>query len=275
LSLQLHGLWRVREALTIPATTRIVELLSQRLPNSIFLQGLPGLGFVGKVTVDYLIEKLKAKKFAELHSTHLTFPDGNVGINIALNGTFSLPKYEFYIHTETSPNLVLLTGDAQPNVSGQYEVADAVLDFVEKVGCGTIVCIGGYGVRVQREIGTVYGVLSNHESVDELKKYGVQIARGGAVTGACGIILGLAMQRKMRCFGLLGSTRGMYPDLEAARAVILLLKEMYGIPVELTDLDSEIADMKTKMESLQRIQAEGPREFPGEKKERRGGGYIT
>src|SRR5216683_5630561 len=49
--------------------TRIHELSKAELKEPVLIQGLPGLGYVGKVAVDYFIEKLKPKKFAELYSS--------------------------------------------------------------------------------------------------------------------------------------------------------------------------------------------------------------
>src|SRR5438132_26757 len=112
--------------------TRIHELAQVELKEPVLIQGLPGLGYVGKVAVDYFIEKLKPRKIAELYSSYLLFPDGNLGINISEDGTYSLPRYEFYAYSDKDPNVIFLTGDAQPSVTGQYEVASRVLDFAQQ-----------------------------------------------------------------------------------------------------------------------------------------------
>ena len=36
-----------------------------KLKNAVFIEGLPGIGNVGKVAVDFLIDELKAKKLYE------------------------------------------------------------------------------------------------------------------------------------------------------------------------------------------------------------------
>ena len=46
----------------------------------------------------------------------------------------------------------------------------------------------------------------------------------------------------------MGATTGAYPDLEAARAVIQMLTGLVNIPVDLKELDTEIEDMRKKME---------------------------
>src|SRR5207244_10773884 len=111
--------------------TRIHELSKAELKEPVLIQGLPGLGYVGKVAVDYFIEKLKPKKFAELYSSYLLFPDGNLGINISEDGTYSLTKYEFYSFSKKESNAIFLTGDAKTSVTGQSEIAITVRDFTQ------------------------------------------------------------------------------------------------------------------------------------------------
>lgn len=254
--------------------TKIHELSKVELKEPVLVQGLPGLGYVGKMAVDYFIEKLKPKKVAELYSSYLLFPDGNLGINISEDGTYSLPKYEFYSYSEKDPNIIFLTGDAQPSVTGQYEVASTVLDFAQQFGAKMVFTMGGYGTRSGNDVGAVYVVVGDQVLGDRLRKLGAKLAKGGAVTGAAGVILGIGRQRGLQCAGLLGATTGAYPDLEAARAVIQMLKELVSIPMELKDLDSEIEDMRKKMEKFRRSEIEEVKEGeekPEEGKER----YIT
>ena len=255
--------------------TRIHELSKVEMKEPALIQGLPGLGYVGKVAVDYFIEKLKPKKFAELYSSYLLFPDGNLGINISEDGTYSLPKYEFYSFNEKDPNLIFLTGDAQPSVTGQYEVASRVLDFAQQFGCRMVLTMGGYGTRSGNDVGAVYGVVGDPNIGERLKKLGAKLAKGGAVTGAAGVILGIGRQRGLQCAGLLGATTGAYPDLEAARAVIQMLTSLISMPLELKDLDSEIEDMRKKMEKFRRTDLEEAKEGEEEKTEEGKDRYIT
>ncbi len=236
--------------------TKIQELSKVDLHDPVLIQGLPGLGYVGKVAVDYFIEKLHPKKYAELYSGYLLFPDGNLGINIYEDGTYSLPRYEFYAFGEKNPHLIFLTGDAQPSVTGQYEVATTVLDYVLKQRCKTVFTMGGYGTRSTGDVGSVYCVVGSTFLGDQLTKQGAKLAKGGAVTGAAGVILGIGKQRGLDCAGLLGATTGVYPDLEAARAVIHLLANLLKMPLDLKDLDKEVEDMRKKVDKIKRAEVE-------------------
>lgn len=255
--------------------TRIHELHKAQLKEPILIQGLPGLGYVGKVAIDYFVEKLKPKKFAELYSSYLLFPDGNLGINISEDGTYSLPRYEFFAYNEKEPHAIFLTGDAQPSVTGQYEVASMVLDFAQQFGTKTVCTMGGYATRSSNDVGAVYAVVGDLAMGERVKKMGAKLAKGGAVTGAAGLILGIGRQRSLQCAGLLGATTGAYPDLEAARAVIQMLTGLVNIPIELKDLDKEIEDMRKKMEKVGRAEQDEQKEGeekPGEEGKER---YIT
>ncbi len=199
--------------------TRIHELTQIQLKEPVLIQGLPGLGYVGKVAVDYFIEKLKPKKMGELYSSYLLFPDGNLG-------------------------------------------------------CKAVYTVGGYGTRSGNDVGAVYAVVGEAALGERLRKMGAKLAKGGAVTGAAGVILGIGRQRSMQCAGLLGATTGAYPDLEAARAVIQMLTGLVSIPVDLKELDSEIEDMRKKMERFRHAEAEESKE--GEEKPEEGKDrYIT
>ncbi len=231
------------------SNVEIVELAQPTLSSPILIQGLPGLGFVGKIAVDFLIDQLKPTKFAEFYSSYIALPDGEVGVKVELDSTFTLPKYELYAY-EKAPNLILLTGDTQPSPWGQYNISKSVLSLAEGFGCKTVVALGGYALRRQGA-DLIYAVASDPETVNELKeKFNVQPAQSGTIKGAFGVLLGLGRGRNLKCLGLLGATAGAYPDLLAARNVIRLLTTLYNLPVDAAGMDKRIEDMENKVKRL-------------------------
>jgi len=245
--------------LKMPANVKIVELDQVNLKKPLLIQGLPGIGFVGKIAVDYLIEQLKPTKFAELYSPHLSLPDGEVGIKVEMDGTFILPKYEFYAYTKKIPHIIFMTGDVQPRFFGQYDVAESILDFVARFGCDTVIALGGYGSQ-SRSPDVIYAVGSDQNLVEELRRRKAVTAQNGTVKGAFGVILGLGKERLMKCMGLLGATQGAYPDLHASRNVVRLLAEMYDLPISMENLDKEISDMDARIKLLRDVSAVPPRQ---------------
>ena len=62
-----------------------------KLKRPIFIEGLPGIGNVGKVVVDFLIDELKAKKLFDITSD--TFPHS---VFVTENNLIDLPKISIY-----------------------------------------------------------------------------------------------------------------------------------------------------------------------------------
>ena len=50
--------------------TTIVEIEKVKMKNPILIEGLPGIGLVGKIAADHMIDELGAKQVAQLISPH-------------------------------------------------------------------------------------------------------------------------------------------------------------------------------------------------------------
>ena len=259
--------------LKILNNTWIVELSKQSLNNPVFIQGLPGLGFVGKISVDFLIEQLKPIKLADLYSTYLALPDGGLGIKIELNGTYKLPKYTFYAY-KGKPDLIFLAGDIQPSIQGQYDVVKHVLKYIKGFGCTSIVALGGYGIK-GKNLDVVYTVASDPKIIKMIGKEKVKIAQDGSVKGAFGVLLGLGKEMNLDCLGLLGATRGMYPDVRASRNIIQILKNMYNLEINLEEMDKKVKEMEERLKTFRKISGMGPRSERESGETKPPSGYIS
>jgi len=109
-----------------------VEISSlPELKDPILICGLPGSGFVGKLAVDYLIDKLKAKQFGSIYSS--SFPPQ---VSIQSDGTVDLVKNSIFYCKTNEQDLILLTGDAQPvSAQGEYALATEIIELCKKNGC--------------------------------------------------------------------------------------------------------------------------------------------
>jgi len=234
--------------------TVIVEKEEVELRNPILIEGLPGLGMVGRITVKYLIRQLKAKKFAELYSPHFAYY-----VLIDENGGINLLKNEFYYWRNDSGenDLILLTGDAQAQtVEGQYEVADAIIDFAKRNGVKTIITVGGYRKDV---VGTpkVFASATSQEALKKALDAGaLNSPPGSPIIGAAGLLLGLAKFRDMDGICLLGETPGYIPDPRAAKSVLSILMRILNLRLNLADLDKEIHRIAQIEEQMRKIEEE-------------------
>jgi len=232
--------------------TFIKERMKVELKNPILIEGLPGLGLVGKIATRYLIKKLDAKKFAYLYSPHFPYfvlvnKKGSVRL---LRGTF------YFLRNQTEGNdLILFTGDSQAQtIEGQYEISDCILDFATLHNVKMIVTVGGYRMEV-KDKPKVIAAATNEKVLNEaLQARAVLSSMGNPIVGTAGIILGLSRFKKIDALCLLGETRGYLPDPKAAKSVLEVLKTMLSLNIDLAGLDEEIEKADKMITRLQKIE---------------------
>lgn len=246
--------------------TFIKERRTATLRNPILIGGFPGLGSVGKITITYLRQQLKAKMLADLYSPH--FPH-HVVVNSS--GRVRLPRAQFYLWRNPQQgknDLIFLTGDCQAQgFEGQYAVVDAILNYAGQHDVKTVITIGGFRIKSGLTEPKVVSTSSNRTILEKMLMSGAERSPvGNPVVGFAGLALGLARFRNMKAACLLGETVGYMPDPKAAKAVLNVLRQFLGIALDLSSLDKEIErlggvfsrmdDLQQEMEILAKERAE-------------------
>ncbi len=232
--------------------TYIKEFSEVQANSPVLIEGLPGLGLVGKIALRYLIKQLKPKKIAYLYSPHFPYfvlvnKKGNVRL---LRGAF------YYYQNPKGQDILLFTGDSQSQtIEGQYEIADRMLDFSERHGVKTIATIGGYRME-PKEKPKVYIAATDHAILQRAVDAGATLSTAGSpIVGTAGLILGVAKFKHIEALCLLGETRGYLPDPQAAKSVLEVLKATFNFDLDLKGLDEEIVKAETMVTKLQQIEA--------------------
>jgi len=221
-----------------------LTIKSPVLKSPCMVCGLPGIGYVAKLSVDFLIKELKADLFKELYSPF--FPP-HVLINEA--GTVELMKNSFhYLKGKRSAgDLAILTGNTQAfSPEGQYEVSEQILDEAEKHGVAKLFTLAAYVSEKVGEEPKVYGAATTPKLIKELKGYNVTPMDGGSIGGTNGLLFGIARLRGIPAICLLGETPGYITpsgrslvDAKATKAVLQVLVEMLNLKLDLTPLDKQ------------------------------------
>jgi len=237
-----------------------------KLKNPILIEGLPGIGNVGKLAAEHLIESIKATKFAELYSKD--FPP-QVFINP--DGTVKLVNNEFFYWKAKKKNqrdLVILTGDYQGLSSqGQYELVEKILEVSEEMGVKELYTLGGYGLGHEIDKPKVLCATTNKNLVKAMKKYGAVFKKnepGGGIVGASGLLLGLGKLRGIQGVCLMGETPGYLVDPKSAKAVLNVLMKVTNVTVGLSALEKkakEIEHIAHQLKEMENISKEKTEEL--------------
>jgi uncharacterized protein len=222
---------------------RIAEKV--RLNNPILVEGLPGVGNVGKLAADYLKEKLGATPFATIHSKF--FPPQ---VYVNEDGTIRLVSNELAYYRAKAPpqrDLILVGGDYQGiSPEGQYELTERTLALAHDLGVRELYTLAGFAQGHLVEAPRVLGAATSLAAVERMKKFGVVFSRndpGGGLIGASGLFLGLGRLFDMEGVCLMGETSGYFVDPRSAEAVLRVLTRVLEVPVDLADLEEKAREI--------------------------------
>ncbi len=226
----------------------LVRIKDVRPRNPVLVQGVPGLGLVGKIAANYLIENLESERIASIYSDHLPLPDGTSGVRVDTDEIVP-PSYDLYLVRGGVHDLIVLTSEVQPTVFGQYEIGELVLDYAQELGVRIVITMGGY-VPGSPDVRGVFACTNSEEFMRKLSEVGVRPLTGGYVTGAAGLLVGLADLRGLTSACLLGTTNGAFPDPKASKMVLEALSKLFGLEVDLNELEreAEVAEEVAKEE---------------------------
>jgi len=234
--------------------TTILRTKKPRLKDPILVEGLPGVGHIGKLVAEHMVEELGAKKIMEIYSPYLP-PQ----VMVEEDGTVRLVSNELYAYkSKGKHDLLILVGDHQSATNeGHYELCGVFLDIAEEFKVKRIYALGGYGVGQLVETDSVLGAANNIELVKELKEYGVEFRAnepGGGIVGASGLLLGLGALRGIDAACLMGVTSGYLVDPKSAKAVLKVLCKILDIDVDMQALEDRASEMEKIVAKLKEIE---------------------
>ncbi len=247
--------------------TQIKVFEKIRMKKPMLIEGLPGIGNVGRVAAGYLISELKMKKFAELYSPHFL-----PLVLLQSDSIASLLKCEFYYYRGRERDIIVLTGDTQSiSPEGHYEICEIVLDFVEKLGTTDIITLGGFAEGKEIAEPRVIGAANDKRLLKKYDKSGIDFGKVhpiGTIVGASGLLLGLGKLHGMNGLCLMGETFGMplITDPKAADALLHVLVRILGIKLDMSKLEKTIKEMEEKIEKTDKIHKKMLEELSDNKK---------
>lgn len=235
-------------------THNVIKLEEVKTKNPILIEGLPGIGNVGKIAVDYIIDILKPKKIYEIHSDG--FPHA---VFVNEQNMVDLPTIRIFHKKIKDKDILILAGDVQPiDEPSCYEFCNRVLDIMEGMKVKEVITLGGIGLQKVPENPQVYCTGNSRKIIDKYKGpkincdiYGVV----GPIMGVSGLLVGLAKYRNIQSIALLAETFGhpTYVGIKGAREILKVLNQKLNLGVDLGKLDNEInavdKNIKTKTEA--------------------------
>ncbi len=255
--------------------TRVVFVEDKKMGSPVMFTGLPGIGLVGKITVDYILKQLKAEKVADIYSD--SFPPSvhtkEAVVELIRDELFAVEydgKEFLFLAGPVQPALDLRTGSAAEH----YDFAEKIVEAAKKLGVKQIFTLAGINIgdkRMGKQPGIVIAA-TNRGLLGEFKELGAKAdKKEGLISGAAGLILGVAMQHGIEGACIMGETNAklIYGDHGAAKKLIELIVKKFGFKLDMKDIEKETRNIEKAFEQLAKQFEE-----PEEKMPKEGPSYV-
>jgi uncharacterized protein (TIGR00162 family) len=231
-----------------------IETISEPdLDEPVLIEGLPGVGHVGKLAAEHLVEECESEPMSRLYSEY--FPPQ---VTVA-DGCAELACLEFHAVTpEDGPDLLVLTGDHQAqDTVGHYRLAERLLDVADSAGVSRAFALGGVPTGELDDDHGVIGAATADEFITELEDVGVEFREdepAGGIVGVSGLLLGLGARRDLQAACLMSETSGYLVDPKSAQAILEVLGEALDFSVDFESLEDRAEEMEEVVRRIQELE---------------------
>jgi len=220
------------------------------LRRPVMICGWAGIGKVGLVAINTMRRLVRTELLGEIEPRGFFEPLRAVIVS-GLIEDMRFPATRFYGLQGRATDAVFLVGEQQPgNPEKTYEMAGAVLDMAERLGCRRIYTAGAGVTTIHHTAKPkVWAVPNNPSLIPEIREYRNTILMSeiggregeGAITGLNGLLLGVAKTRDMEAICLMGEIPyylqgAPWPYPKASISILEVLSEILGLPVDLHEL---------------------------------------
>ncbi len=223
------------------------------LHNPLFIEGLPGIGNVGKIATDYLVEEFKAIKLYSFFS--YKFPHS---VFVNEQSLVEMPVLEIYYKKFNNPkkrDLLLLVGDIQPiDEESCYTFCEEIIKIAKQFHCTEIITTGGIGLQHIPEKPKIFCTANNKKILQEYLKKDMLVEKEifgvvGPIVGVSGILLGLGKKRGLSGVSLLAETFGnpMYLGIKGAKEILRVLDTKFKYNIDLKKMSKEITQVEQEI----------------------------
>ncbi|MCL7419075.1 MAG: proteasome assembly chaperone family protein [Halalkalicoccus sp.] len=223
---------------------------SVSLDRPFLVEGLPGVGLVGKIATDHLIEEFSMTHYASVYCEGLP----RIGVYHEEDDELKPPVR---LYADPERNLLALQSEVPVSGSGAPEFAACISGWFAEHEVTPIYLSG----RPAEKEGSpeVYGVATGDGAV-HLDRAGIVPPREtGFISGPTGALLNQATESDIDSIGLIAQSNPQFPDPEAARALIQGgIAPITGIEVDVDRLLEQAERIRDQREQLaQQMQQAG------------------
>lgn len=206
------------------------------------VEGLPGLGLVGKIATDHIVRELEMTHYASVHCEGLP----RIGVYHQDDDELKPPVR---LYADPDHDLLALQSEVPVSGSAAPEFAVCVSSWLEDEGVTPIYLSGRPAEK--ESFPELYGVATG-DSRRHLDDAGIVPPREtGFISGPTGALLNRAAEIDLDSVGLVVESNPQFPDPEAGRALIKNgITPITGVEVDVDSLVEQAEEIREQREQL-------------------------
>ncbi|HRS42998.1 MAG TPA: PAC2 family protein [Candidatus Diapherotrites archaeon] len=245
--------------------TKIDVIKQQKLKNPVMLVGLPGIGLVGKIAIDYLVSELQPKSNVYATIVSDTFPPAVH----AKSSLLELISDKIYLYKGKSRDFLFVAGPVQPNLTNlsnsqeHYEFSAKLAEFAKKQGVKEIYTFAGLNIGEKRlnQKPRVLAVSSDKDTKERLRKKKIKNiifddTQGNTlISGVAGLLVGVAYyNHKISGCCFMGETdqKLIFGDQGSARSVVGAICALFDFKVDMKKIDIKAKKIEESFKEIQK-----------------------
>jgi uncharacterized protein len=229
----------------------LIEYKEEDLSNSLLVVAFPTVGLISSIAGHFIIDSLKLEEIGTIVSKE--FMPATV-----IHKSKPSPPVRIYAGKRecgpdgTCEQLAVIISEFMPPYNIIKPLAEKILEWAKTKGCKLVVALEGtHAVGNGKKEPMVYGVGSNNDMKNYLKKYKIEETQEGMITGVTGVLLyeGVLLKRDVIC--LLSEAHSAFPDSRAAGNLLKKLDVMLPeIKIDPKPLYKEAKKIETQIKKF-------------------------
>ncbi|DAC26048.1 MAG TPA: hypothetical protein HA330_03495 [Candidatus Thalassarchaeaceae archaeon] len=205
---------------------------SDEIPQEmVILLALPGVGNVGKVLADAIIEEHQSDLIAWIMHPDLP-PHATL-----VEGLLRPPRIEIHlVQLPVGLPLLIVTGDAQPlTPAGQFELSTRLLEMFAEAKSEIMFILAGLAAEVEDD--SVHLVCSDEDTRDAFAERGIEAsteAPEAGMIGMAGLLASMAPMHSLASACIVAETLGSTVDVITGQRIANWIEQRLGIPLAIS-----------------------------------------
>jgi len=208
-------------------------ILNKKPKNPIIIEGFPGMGFVGTIATEFLIEHTGAEKIGTIKS------EDSMPITAIHNSKLVDPLGIFY----SSKYNIMILHSLNPVTNIEWKIAEILEQLVKQVGAKEIISLEGVASPTETS-NIFYYSRKNNKKFEKLK---FKPLSNGIVLGVTAAVL---LNDKMPTSCLFVETHSALPDSRGAAKLIEALDNYLNLKVDYKPLLAKAEGFEKKIKGL-------------------------